>query len=261
MTATTPVSTVQEVKSPSMERKPTPSPDQGAISRDNSQEIHQSSSAEGFFSSEIVESNFEEHVDNLEGYLYLKSAKRKWIKRYYVLKDGKLASYNSNPNSGESRGFLSRQLSQDINIVKLDDVEAILPSNEDDVSFHIKIKSQKEMTTLKCTTSGDVALWVSGLYHAINNLNRDRKRQERQEAGRSQPMVYILFPLPPFSFLLSLLLTPFSFLLSILPFSFLLYILPFSFLLSLLPSPFLLLSLIPSPFLLPPSPSLFLPFF
>jgi len=138
---------------------------------------------------DVVVFNFEERVSKLEGFLYQKQKKRKWVKRWFMVNNGRLTSYSAKPESSSaetSQKQLSRNLSQDVFIIPLDTVEEIRPTAGDDQCF--SIKTDKQVLHLRCTDVDDVGIWISGLYHHINTLLRDPLKHEASET-RQAPVI------------------------------------------------------------------------
>ena len=146
---------------------------------------------------EVVIFNFEERVEQLEGYLFQKLKKKKWVKRWFMVKDGRLTSYSSKPDSSSSKSaqHLSRSLSQDVLIIPLDTVEEIRPAKDDDCGFSIKTDNRSQPTVhLRCSNSDDVGVWISGLYHHLNAALRDPLKHEAAET-RQAPVVCTIYNL------------------------------------------------------------------
>ena len=143
--------------------------------------------------SDVMVFDFEERVSNLEGYLFQRMKKKKWVKRWCTVKDGRLASYAGKPvkERQADKRSLSRRMSEDVIIVPLDTVDTIRMASDHPCGFIINV-SEKEAFQFRCNMEDDVGIWISGLYHHINSLLRDPLKREATET-RQTPIVCILF--------------------------------------------------------------------
>jgi len=136
---------------------------------------------------DIVYFNFEERVSHLVGYLYLKMKRKKWIKRWCVVQDGKFASYSEKPNDSGS-DIKKRRMSQEIIIIPLDTIETIKLSDESSSCFIIQTEGNSQNYHFRCDSEDEVTVWIGGLYHHINSELRDPLKREAAET-RQAPVI------------------------------------------------------------------------
>ena len=82
---------------------------------------------------------------------------------------------------------------KDIQIIPLNKIDAILPSEESPENcFQIEL-TNKQIIYFQCENGAQMRVWILGLYHAINELNRDPAFIEMTRSQQPSVCLFIYY--------------------------------------------------------------------